>query len=370
MTRGGPAVDLTDEGSRNLANEASELLPDGFVAVREDGTIAYANLRAARICGLAREEMTGRGLREVLPFQDLHGRDWWTLTDPARALHITTGHREKTLMLPSGRVVLVSARYLRHPDGRLFAMLLGLRTAVERMRAEKAMAELITTVAHELRSPAASITGFTSSLLRHWERVSDEDKQVMLETIRQDAERLTRLVTELLDISRIDARSLPVRPEPVDVDGVVRAHVARRVAAAEDASRFVIEVEADLPDVWADPDRLEQVVTNLVDNALRHGAGRIHLHAGSATLTNGAPGVRLCVADEGDGIPESVRELVFSRFWQGGAKGGTGIGLFLVRGIVEAHGGTARVVDGPFGGAHLEVLLPTHRPDRAGGGLP
>lgn len=370
MTRGRPAIDIADEGSRNLANEASELLPDGFVAVLEDGTIDYVNRRAANICGLAPQEMQGQPLREVLPFQDLRGRDWWALTDPARALHITTGHREKTLMLPSGRVVLVSARYLRYPDGRLFAMLLGLRTAIERIRAERAMAELITTVAHELRSPAASITGFTSSLLRHWDRVADEDKQVMLETIQQDAERLTRLVTELLDISRIDSRSLPVRPEPVDVDGALNAHVARRAANHHDATRFVVEVEPDVPVLWADPDRLEQVVTNLVDNALRHGAGRIHLRAGAAALASGAPGVRLCVADEGDGIPEAVRELVFSRFWQGGAKGGTGIGLFLVRGIVEAHGGTARVVDGPFGGAHLEVLLPAHRPDPDGAALP
>ncbi|MCA1782521.1 MAG: ATP-binding protein [Dermatophilaceae bacterium] len=361
---------IAERYARELADDASELLPDGLIAVFADETIDYVNSRAALACGLTAQEMRGHQLREVLPFQDMHGRDWWSLSDPARALHITTGHREKMLILPNGKVVLVTARYLRHPDGRLFAILLGLRTAMERLRAERVMAEVITTVAHELRSPVASITGFTSSLLRHWDRVSEEDKQLMLETIKADAERVTRLVTELLDISRIDARSLPIRPQPVDVRTILTAQVARRVGIGEAAERFRVEVEAELPELWADPDRLEQVVTNLVDNALRHGAGEVCLRVVASSTDAGEPAVRLCVSDEGDGIPEANRELVFSRFWQGGSKAGTGIGLFLVRGIVEAHGGTVRVREAPSGGAELEVLLPTGAPDRPGGRLP
>lgn len=355
---------MDDRRARELADDASELLPDGFIAVFADGTIDYVNRRAAQICGSTPQEMRGRELREVLPFQDMHGRDWWELSDPARRLTTTTGHREKMLILPSGKVVLVTARYLRQPEGRLFAILLGLRDAAERMRAEKAMAEVITTVAHELRSPVASITGFTSSLLRHWDRVGAEDKKVMLETIRADAERVTRLVTELLDISRIDAHSLPIRRQPVDIAAVLTTQVARRLASGEDAGRFRVEVAADLPQLWADPDRLEQVVTNLVDNALRHGAGQVRLQALAGMTPTGAPAVRICVCDEGEGIPEANRELVFSRFWQGGAKAGTGIGLFLVRGIVEAHGGTARVVARPSGGAQIEVLLPARQPEQ------
>lgn len=354
---------VADAQARALAAEASELLPDGFIVVLANGTIDYVNRRAARICGISAEQMRGRQLREVLPFQDLHGRNWWSLSDPARALHISTGHREKMLMLPSGRVVLVSARYLRRRDGGLFAILLGLRTAVERLRAEKAMAEVITTVAHELRSPVASITGFTSSLLRHWDRVGAEDKKVMLETIQSDAARVTRLVTELLDISRIDARSLPIRPQPIDLPTVLATQVTRRVARGEDPARFRVETAPDLPALWADPDRLEQVVTNLVDNALRHGSGRVALQAAAASTPTGEPAVGLWVCDEGDGIPEANRELVFSRFWQGGAKAGTGIGLFLVRGIVEAHGGTVRAGEARSGGARIEVLLPAREPD-------
>jgi PAS domain S-box-containing protein len=352
-------LDVSDPADRALADEASELLPDGFIAVSADGTIDYVNRRAAQICGIAADDLRGRDIRVALPLQDMQGRDWWSLCDPRRTLSITTGHRETMLILPSGAVVLLTARFLRHPDGRLLATILGLRDAAARMRAEKAMAELITTVAHELRSPISSITGFTSSLLRHWERLGDEDRRVMIQTVQGDAGRVMRLVTELLDISRIDARSLPLRPSDLDLAGVLTAHVARRLATGEEDERFELDVPADLPRVWADGDRIEQVLTNLVDNALRHGAGQVSVQARATTTDDGLPGVLICVGDEGDGIPEANRELVFSRFWQGGSKSGTGIGLFLVRGIVEAHGGTVRVGEHPSGGAVLEVVLPT-----------
>lgn len=363
-----PALDLADPGDRELAGRVCELLPDGVITVFGDGTIEHANRRAGQICGTRPEDLDGQPVTKALPLQGLNGCDWWAVSEPSRSLRTTTGHREKTLILPNGRVVLVTARYLRHPDGSLFAILLGLRDAAERMRAERALADNVTMVAHELRSPVASITGFTATLLRQWERVDDASKQVMLHTIQDDAERVTRLVNELLDIARIDARSLPIRPRQVDVAALLAAQVSRRVAMGEDADRFVVEIEDDLTELWADPDRLEQVVTNLVDNAVRHGAGQVGLRAGLATLDGGAKVVRLCVVDEGDGIPEQDRELVFSRFWQGGAKAGTGLGLFIVRGIVEAHGGTVRVGDRPGGGALFEAFLPAAEP--GGGAAP
>lgn len=344
--------------SARAADEMAELLPDGFIALSADGTIESFNRRAVEICGVASSVLRGGDVREVLPLQDVHGRDWWELSEPSRRLPTTTGHREKALMLRNGRMVLLTARYLRDPEGRLFGVLLALRDAAERRRAEAAVAELITTVAHELRSPVAGITGFTSSLLQHWERFDDEDKRVMLETIEHDAQRVTRLITDLLDVARIDGRTLQVRPQPLDLEALLQSHVRRCVVSGEPEDRFELRVAPDLPQVWADPDRLEQVVTNLVDNALRHGAGVVRIEAGRFIRPDGAPGIIVAVSDQGDGIADGDRELVFSRYWQGGAKAGTGLGLFLVRGIVAAHGGTIRVSDGPGRGARLEVLLP------------
>ena len=356
-----PAVTVdpqADPDARAAADEMAELLPDGFIALAADGTIDSVNQRAVEICGIPTQTLRGGDVREVLPLQDVHGRDWWEVSEPSRALTTTTGHREKALMLPNGRVVLLTARYLRDADGRLFGTLLALRDAAERKRAEAAVAELITTVAHELRSPVAGITGFTSSLLTHWDRFDDADKRVMLQTIEHDAQRVMRLITELLDVARIDARTLQVRPQPVDLEAMLRSHVARCVVTGEAEDRFELSVSTDLPELWADPDRLEQVLANLVDNALRHGAGLVRIEADRARLANGDPAVLVAVSDEGDGIAEPNRELVFSRYWQGGAKSGTGLGLFLVQGIVAAHGGSTTVAEAPGGGARLEVRLP------------
>jgi len=289
------------------------------------------------------------------------GNNWWDHSARARALHITTGHRERMLMLPNRRVALVTARYLRSPDGSMLAILLGLRDSAERMRAERHTAELITTVAHELKSPIASITGFTGSLLRHWDRFADEDKQVMLRTVQGDAERVTRLVTDLLDVSRIDSRSLALRWSQIDISGVFEEHVNRRVARGEARDRFHVEIHDGLPELWADRDRFEQIVTNLVDNALTHGAGQVCLIAVPDEI-DGEAAVRLCVCDEGDGVPEENRELVFSRYWQGGSKAGAGLGLFLVRGLAKAHGGSVHLNTRDRGGARVEVLLPGGRP--------
>ncbi|MGA8047227.1 MAG: ATP-binding protein [Dermatophilaceae bacterium] len=348
----------SDPDGTAAADEMAELLPDGFIALTAEGTVDSFNRRAVEICGVAPSVLRGGDVREVLPLQDVHGRDWWEISEPSRRLPTTTGHREKALMLRSGRMVLLTARYLRDPEGRLFGMLLALRDAAERERAEAAVAELITTVAHELRSPVAGITGFTSSLLQHWERFDDGDKRVMLETIQHDAQRVTRLITELLDVARIDARTLQVRPQPLDLEALLRAHVARCVVSGEPQDRFELRVAGDLPELWADPDRLEQVVANLVDNALRHGAGLVRIEVDRASLDDGTAAVSVAVSDQGDGIADGNRELVFSRYWQGGAKSGTGLGLFLVRGIVAAHGGSIRVSDAPGGGARLELLLP------------
>lgn len=348
---------------RDLAAAASELLPDGLVVAEgPQGVVSFVNRRAVRILGVPEETLVGHRLTDCLPFHDRTGVSWWDAADPWGSLSTTSGHRERLLMLPTGAEVLVTARYLRRErGGPVRAVLVGLRDAEGRRRAEADSAALLSTVAHELRSPLTGVKGFSATLLRNWDRFSDAEKRVMIETIEADADRVTRLITELLDVSRINTGHLRVHAQVVEVAPVLQRERQRRSASGSAPEEIVIDVPADLPAVWVDPDRLEQIITNLVDNALRHGRPPVTLSA-RASVVEGFAGVDVIVTDDGDGIPEHQRELAFTRFWQGGTTTGTGLGLYLVRGLVEAHGGTIAVEDAPGGGALMRVTFPAYEP--------
>jgi signal transduction histidine kinase len=340
-------------------------LPDGLVIADERGLVVCFNAAAVRITAVARADAIGLPLERVLPLEDLKGRRWWALTDPYGGLATRVGQPERNLLLPGGREVLVSARYVRDvPTGPLRRLVVSLRGTEARRRSERSNAELIATVAHELRSPLTSVKGFTATLLAKWERFTDDQKRLMLETVDADAGRVTRLIAELLDISRIDSGRLEVRRQPVDLGAAVRRHVDAHVAAGQAPDRFRVRVSEPLPELWADPDKVDQVLGNLLENAVRHGEGTVTIdiapsHCG--TEQNGA-GTAVTVTDEGPGIPEESMSRVFTRFWRGSKRGGTGLGLYIVKGIVEAHGGTITVGRGPGGGAEFRFTLPVGTP--------
>jgi signal transduction histidine kinase len=185
----------------------------------------------------------------------------------------------------------------------------------------------------------------------------------MLQTIEADADRVTRLITELLDISRIDAGRLQVRKQPVDVQAAINRHIERFVASGYDRSRFCLDGhEAQLPEVWADPDRLDQILANLMENAVRHGAGTVSLSV-VATGREGDQSILVTISDEGEGISPEQYPMIFTRFWHGASRGGTGLGLYVVRGLVEAHGGHISVGRAPAGGAEFKFTLPAGAPE-------
>ncbi|MEU1949595.1 ATP-binding protein [Streptomyces sp. NPDC020125] len=344
-------------------------LPDGLVVADETGLVTCFNAAAARITATDPADAIGRRLEVALPLEDLDGRRWWALTDPYGGLAIRAGQPERNLLLPGGREVLVSARYVREwPTGPVRRVVVCLRGTEARRRTERSHAELIATVAHELRSPLTSVKGFTATLLAKWERFTDDQKRLMLETVDADANRVTRLIAELLDISRIDSGRLEVRRQPVDLAAAVRRHVQALTAAGHTAERFLIRARGPLPRLWADPDKIDQVLGNLLENAVRHGEGTVTIDIAPATpakpVAEGPPVERtaVTVSDEGPGIPEESMGRVFTRFWRGSKRGGTGLGLYIVKGIVEAHGGTITVDRARGGGAEFRFILPVGTP--------
>ena len=181
----------------------------------------------------------------------------------------------------------------------------------------------------------------------------------MLNTVASDADRLSRLIADLLDVARIDTGRLQMHTRPCDVV-VLSERVVASVQHAT-ATRITLDVH-EVPMVAADPDKVTQVVTNLVENAVRHGAGDV------AVTIEPDPAdpayVAITVVDEGEGIPEELRQRVFTKFWTASSGGGSGLGLYIVNGLVRAHGGTVTIADRTGGGASIRVTWPVHR-DRA-----
>jgi two-component system sensor histidine kinase KdpD len=221
---------------------------------------------------------------------------------------------------------------------------------------------LLNSVSHDLRTPLASIKASASSLLDREVRWDDAEREEFLATINTEADRLTRLVHNLLDMSRIEAGALDPRLIESSV-AEVTGPPARRARAASD-QRVEVDVPDDLPPILADPVRLDQVLTNLLDNARSYAAGSpVQVVARQAGDT-----VELRVVDHGPGIPVPERERIFDQFYRverGRRTEGTGMGLAICRGIVQAHGGTLRVETTPGGGASFVLTLPVLSDRRA-----
>jgi signal transduction histidine kinase len=221
--------------------------------------------------------------------------------------------------------------------------------------ADRARRELIANVSHELRTPIFALQAVLENVV---DGVSDPDT---LRTALAQTERLGRLVTELLDLSRIEAGVVPLELAEFDVNEFLQVAVREAEVAAVAAGRQVTLVATEPPlRAVADPARLHQVVANLLDNAVRHSPAD-----GTVTAAARREVDRLVieVTDEGPGIPPAQRAGVFERFTRGeraGGKTGTGLGLAIARWAVELHGGDIAVVDAPDPGCRIRVTLPTH----------
>jgi signal transduction histidine kinase len=352
------AAQCTTAAESLMADE----IPDGLVVADDAGRVIIFNQAAARLTSVAAEEAVGKFVSDVLPFRDDDGRDWWVCVDPYHGLATRTRHPERSLYLTDGTELLISAGYVR--DGRggpVRRLVITLRGAQQRARLERSRAELVSTVAHELRSPLTSVKGFTATLLAKWPRFTDNQKLVMLETVNADADRVTRLITELLDVSRIESGRMEVHRELVDIPGRVRRIIAGRVAAGEPEDRYRLEVISDLPDTWLDADKVDQILGNLVENAVRHGAGIVTVVV-ERTRIGGDQAVAVSVRDQGEGIPPEMAHRVFRQFWRGKRRGGTGLGLYIVKGLVEALGGDITVGRAPGGGADFRFTVPAGAP--------
>jgi signal transduction histidine kinase len=225
--------------------------------------------------------------------------------------------------------------------------------------ANRELDEIISVVSHDLRSPLSALSVAIDALSEPDMDPAMRDRY--LSVMRRSIQRAERFLNELIDVSRMDAGTFTVEPEPVPVaallEEVAREHEA---AAHESGNWFVLEVADGIDRVRADGVRVRQALDALVMNALRYarGSGVITLRADAARNA-----VRLWVIDHGPGLPHGEVERVFDRPWRrrDERRSGAGLGLVLARGIAEAHGGAARAVSTPGHGAAFYIELPVAR---------
>jgi signal transduction histidine kinase len=353
-------------GSTPLEMTAIDALPDGVVMSDANGNVSLINAVAEQQLGIARVEAVGRPLAEVLTLRDQDGAEWCATNCPYQGLHIRSGIPEQPWFLPNGLEVLVAASLQRNSGGReIDGVAISIRSGRGRARLDRERSDLVATVAHELRSPLTGVKGFVQALLNRWDKLSDDQRKLMLTTVNADADRLTRLIAELLDVARLDTGRLSLYRRPSDAVVLVRRVVESVQAGTSRTIEFTADL--DLPTIAVDPDKFTQVVTNLIENAVRHGEGHVHVDlTQAAPSTEAEPnGVRMTVDDEGEGIPEAIRMRVFTKFWKHGVRGGTGLGMYLVNGLVRAHGGWVAIGDSPTGGARITLFWPEHPPESA-----
>jgi signal transduction histidine kinase len=337
--------------------QAVDALPDGVVVADRRGVVRLVNDRAASLLGTTREDAEGQSLAEVLAVTNQEGASWVDCTRPYEGLVTRTGVPEQSWILPSGAEVLVTARIHRAPGrGPVTDVAVSLRSGRARARLDRDRSDLVATVAHELRSPLTGVKGFVQALLNRWDRLNDEQKKLMLTTVHADSDRLSRLITELLDVARLDTGRLSMHQRPCDLP-VLAGRVIDSVRAGA-PHRIELQAPADLPEVWADPDKFTQVLTNLLENAIRHGSDPV-----SVTAVRDGEHVLVRVDDSGDGIAPEIRRRAFTKFWTTGQRGGSGLGLYLVNGLVRAHGGTVTIDDSPLGGARIATSWPVFAAD-------
>ena len=330
-------------------------LPAAAMVVDADRRIVEANAAAT---SLARREVVGLGLDDVLA-ADGDDPPWsgWHPSSRLRSVRAIP-ERPARLRLADGRhePVLAAGTYRRDDGGTLQSVVVELRPVRPRGRHVPSGIEIVSTVSHELRSPLTSVKGYTSLLLNRWDRLDDDQKRMMLGQVHHDADRVTRLVTELLDISRLETGRLHLRRQLVDLSALATS-VVEKLALEYDGLACALEFPREFPKVYADPDKVEQVLTNLVENAAKYASPegiRVVAHVGGGFMS-------VAVHDHGEGIPAADLPRVFTKFFRRdhGKPTGSGLGLWISRGLVEAHGGRllAESIEGE--GSTFTFTLPT-----------
>ncbi|MFL5953545.1 MAG: GAF domain-containing protein [Gaiellaceae bacterium] len=316
-------------------------IADGIVAVDRDGHVVLWNRAAEEITGVPASEAIGRTPVQVLQ----------------RELESEAGGTNRLVAIPHGDQEVwlsLSEAVMRDPTGAVAGRIFAFRDISREHVVEQMKSDFVSTVSVELRTPLTSIYGFAQTLLREDVAFGEPERRTFLEFIARESERLTAIVDALLNVARLDTGDLRVSLERTDVASLV-SDVVRSAEATGNGRLFVADVDDQGVAAQADPDKLRQVLDQLVSNAVKYSPA-----TGVVTVSarRRDDAVEVAVEDEGVGIPPAERERIFSKFYKAGGAQGTGLGLFIAQGLVREMGGRMWVDSEEGRGSRFVFELP------------
>ncbi|MGH7773578.1 MAG: ATP-binding protein [Candidatus Binatia bacterium] len=342
---------------------------EGVLVVDNQGRVILLNENAQKMFNLPQtRNLQGASLMEISRNPEMK-----RLMEEVLACDCSKECFTKEISLDEGRWFRVNAVSLRDGDGRSLGYILVFHDVTELRRLENIRADFVANVSHELRTPLTAIRGYVETLLSS-PPADPTDAGQFLEIIQRHSERLGRLVDDLLTLSDLESGRIHLAKEKVDV-----VHLVGRVLEIfQDQARkkgitLFHAIEHHLPPILGDPDRLQQLLINLVDNAIKYtpGGGHVKIAASQALFSENPelPMAEIAVVDTGCGIPEKDLPRLTERFYRvdkarSRQLGGTGLGLAIVKHIVQAHGGLLKIGSEIQKGTTVRVFLPSTKAEK------
>lgn len=339
---------LYERSDKRLQEETHRLealvqsLNDGLILSDLQGKVLYANRRIRELSNLQPEEMRNTPVEQVLERIVVQSNDPENVRRSVNQMLAQTGKQIAEIPI----VVDGMIKYYRlqgfevtEADGASIGRGLILQDITADRELDRMRSSLVSTVSHELRTPLAAIKGYATTLLAEdveWDGASQRD---FLEIISQEADRLSNLVNTLLDLSKIEAGSLRLSRVECEVEDLIQKATSSACLGKE--NQIEVQIEPNLPTLYADPPRLETVLRNLLENAIKYAGETAHI---CVQVKQVDQALEFSIADNGPGIPAEERERVFESFYriENGltrSGSGAGLGLAICQGLVRAHGG-------------------------------
>ncbi len=361
----------TQQVDSSTSRAILELIADGVVVTDDEHRVVLFNAAAERILGIEGESIIGRPVFDFIGLYGAEGQRWassirgWKQNPPEPTPQTDVSER---LQLEDDRVLSI------HPApvvlGREFLGTVSIfRDITREVEVDRLKSEFVATVSHELRTPMTSIKGFVDLVLMGAAGALNAEQRRFLNIVKNNTERLEILVNDLLDISRIEAGKVTLSFQPIDVHELlheIKLFVERQRREQDKQIELVIDTPMELPRLWGDPERVRQILNNLVENAFNYTpeGGKITLRAEQVNDQ-----VELAVEDNGIGISLNEQGRIFERFFRGEQSlimgvAGTGLGLAIVLNLVEMHGGRVWVTSEgiPGRGTTFTLSLPISDP--------